>query len=172
METSTALDEYNATVWSNATALNVTPTLGAGGGGWKEDGVSTPTVDAGGGGWTEDGVSSEADMALTVMPTLGAGDKGLAEDGVSTEADRALTICYIIIGTIGIIGKSISFLFCLTTDFVEIVLGVFLASTLELPFQTLFLWPLNVPVCARSGEKCGQFRKTSTTLPSQSIKGG
>ena len=67
METSTALDEYNATVWSNATALNVTPTLGAGGG-------------------------------------------GLAEDGVSTEADRALTICYIIIGTVGIIGKSISFL--------------------------------------------------------------
>ena len=104
------MDEYNATVWSNATALNVTPTLGAGGGGWTEDDVSTLTVDAGGGGWTEDGVSTEADMALTVTPTLGAGGGGLAEDGVSTEADRALTICYIIIGTVGIIGKSISFL--------------------------------------------------------------
>ena len=48
---------------------------------------------------------------------------------------------------------------------------VFLASTLKLPFQTLFLWRLNVPVCPRSGEKCGQFRKTSTTLPSQLNEG-
>ena len=59
------MDEYNSKVWSNDTALNVTPTIGAGG-------------------------------------------EGLAEDGVSTEADRALTISYIIIGTVGIIGKSYS----------------------------------------------------------------
>ena len=83
MENSTTMDEYNASVWSYATALNVTPTIGAGGGGWTEDGVSTATV--------------------------GAGVGGLAEDGVSTEADRALTISYIVIGTVGIIGKSYSF---------------------------------------------------------------
>ena len=91
MDNSTTIDEYNSKVWSNDTALNVTPTIGAGGG-----------------GWTEDGVSTEADRALTVTPTLGAGVGGLAEDGVSTEADRALTISYIIIGTVGIIGKSYS----------------------------------------------------------------
>ena len=95
MAGSTAMDEYNATVWSNTTALNVTPTVGSGGGGWEEDGVRT-----------------EADMAFNVTPTVGAlaaGSGGWEEDGVSTEADRALTICYIIIGTVGIIGKSYSF---------------------------------------------------------------
>ena len=38
------------------------------------------------------------------------GDGEWKSGGVSTEADMALTICYIIIGTVGIIGKSLSFL--------------------------------------------------------------
>ena len=49
-------------------------------------------------------------------------------------------------------------------------LVVFHALTLKLPIQTALSVAPKLPVCLRSGEKLGKFRKTSTTLiPAQTV---